>query len=413
MSAIKLSHPTRKIKADIHLPGSKSESNRALILNALTGGKLALQNLSDARDTQHLIELLASKESTIDVLDAGTSMRFITAYYCATNQHKIITGTPRMLQRPIAPLVNALSEMGFDVRYLGEDGFPPLEVVPIKSLDRLDDEVFIEGDVSSQFITALLMIAPFLPNGLKVNFTTALASRPYVEMTLAMLERIGVKHVWASNSVQIAATEVGNHRLAIGADWSAASYWYSIAFLADEAEIMLHGLLDDYTQGDRVVADWMKRFGVLTEFTPQGALIRKVDVEYPKVMKLNFKDNPDLAQTFAAMFAAKGIIATFSGVESLKIKETDRVLALQQELGKMSVRFDYADMYEFYQLKGNFTPPVKPIATYSDHRMAMAFSPLALLAEIAIEDGDVVQKSYPGFWHDLTNAGFEIRLEKA
>ncbi len=408
MSHINLSHPTRIVKADITLPGSKSESNRALILNALTGGKLALNNLSNARDTQQLIKLLASDDETIDVIDAGTSMRFLTAYYCATNQHKIITGTPRMQQRPIAPLVNALSEMGFDVRYLGEEGFPPLEIVPIKSLERLDDEVYIEGNVSSQFITALLLIAPFLPNGLRVNFTTHLASKPYIDMTLTMLECLGVKHVWQGDSVQISHVAIEPREINIGADWSAASYWYSIAFLADEAEITLRGLQDDYTQGDRVVADWMKRFGVLTQFTAEGAVLTKTKVEYPMVMKLNFKDNPDLAQTFAAMFAAKNIICTFSGLDSLKIKETDRVLALQQELRKIGVRFDYSDMYEFYQLKGTYTPSTKPFATYSDHRMAMAFAPLALLGEISLDDASVIDKSYPSFWQHLTQAGFVV-----
>ena len=194
----------------------------------------------------------------------------------------------------------------------------------------------------------------------------------------------------------------------VGADWSAASYWYSIAFLADEAEITLRGLQDDYTQGDRVVADWMKRFGVLTQFTAEGAVLTKTKVEYPMVMKLNFKDNPDLAQTFAAMFAAKNIICTFSGLDSLKIKETDRVLALQQELRKIGVRFDYSDMYEFYQLKGTYTPSTKPFATYSDHRMAMAFAPLALLGEISLDDASVIDKSYPSFWQHLTQAGFVV-----
>lgn len=408
MNHITLSHSTRVVKADITLPGSKSESNRALILNALTGGKLQLYNLSEARDTQQLIKLLASSDETIDVIDAGTSMRFLAAYYCATNQHKVITGTERMQQRPIAPLVNALSEMGFDVRYVGEEGYPPLEIVPIKSLERLDDEVYIEGNVSSQFITALLLIAPFLPNGLKVNFTTKLTSKPYIDMTLTMLESLGVQHQWHTDAVQISNTVIEPKAIHIGADWSAASYWYSIALLADEAEITLRGLKDDYTQGDRVVADWMKRFGMLTEFTTEGAVIRKEVVDCPKVMKLNFKDNPDLAQTFAAMFAAKDIIGTFSGVESLKIKETDRVLALQQELRKIGVRFDYSDMYEFYQLKGTFAPSTKPFATYGDHRMAMAFAPLALFGEISVEDPSVIDKSYPSFWKHLTQAGFTV-----
>jgi len=410
MNAVKISHPTGKINARIAIPGSKSESNRALILNALSGGNLSIQNLSTARDTQNLAALLQSADETVDVLDAGTVMRFLTAYFCATNQHKILTGTERMQKRPIAPLVNALSEMGFDVRYLGEEGFPPIEIVPIKSLEKLDNEVYIEGNVSSQFITALLLIAPFLPNGLRVNFTTALTSKPYVEMTLAMLAHFGVQHTWGHDYIEIAYTPLTDKPYQVGADWSSASYWYSIAFLADEAEIELPNLLDNWNQGDRVMADWMKRFGVVTDFTDSGATIRKVKTEYPAIMKLNFKDSPDLAQTFAAMFAAGNIISTFSGVDSLKIKETDRIKALQQELRKINVRFDYADMYEFYQLKGQFAPPEKPVATYNDHRMAMAFAPLALKGDIVIDDPEVVNKSYPSFWEDLKMAGFVIEL---
>lgn len=404
---MRIFHPTKRINTRIRIPSSKSESNRLLILNALSGNKLQLENLSTARDTQNLIAILSKDEPEVNVLDAGTSMRFLTAYICARNQHKIITGDARMKERPIEPLVNALSEMGFDVRYIEKEGFPPLEIHPI-NLSRIEDEVWIEGNISSQFITALLLIASFLEKGLKIKFTTELTSRSYIEMTLKILEKFGVTHEWEGSSIAIPNSKFQIPNYSIGGDWSSASYWYSIAFLADEAEIFLEGLKDDWIQGDREMADWMKRFGVITEFNSEGALLKKIDVDYPKLMKLNFKNNPDLAQTFAAMFAAKNISSGFSGIDSLKIKETDRIAALKTELQKMNVDFDYAPLYFFYQLRGEFKFPTSPVKTYNDHRMAMSFAPLALLGEIEIENPEVVEKSYPEFWKDLEKAGFEI-----
>ena len=408
MKLVKISHPTKKIVARIRIPGSKSESNRALILNALSGNQLKLENLSTARDTQRLIQLLTSEEKTLDVLDAGSSMRFLTAYYCATNQNKIITGTGRMQQRPLAPLIAALREMGFNIRCLGREGFAPVEIIPVNT-DLIHHEASIEGGISSQFITSLLLIAPFLPGGLKLNFTSELTSKPYIDMTLNMLDHFGVKHQWEGNSITILKTKLTSQGYEVSSDWSSASYWYSIAFAANEAEIFIEGLRDDWNQGDRVMADWMKRFGVTTEFTEEGALLRKVVTEYPKVIKINFKDNPDLAQTFAGLFAAGGVYGTFSGIDSLKLKETDRVAALKTELGKMNIHFEYSEMYEFYQLRGELHLPAAPINTYHDHRMAMSFAPLGMLGPIEIEDPEVVNKSYPGFWDDLSNAGFEIQ----
>lgn len=404
---MKIYHPTKKIQVRLSLPGSKSESNRALILNSLTGNKLTLTNLSTARDTQNLIQILAADETFVNVIDAGTSMRFLTAFYCAANRHKIISGTGRMNQRPIAPLVNALSEMGFDVRYKEQDEFPPLEIHPVNT-SKIEDEVWIEGNVSSQFITALLLIAPFLEKGLRIKFTTALVSRPYVEMTVNMLQQLGVKIDWNENSIAAAPipSSFSTSQFYISSDWSSASYWYSIAFLADEAEIFLEGLDDNYTQGDRIIADWMKRFGVTTEFNSKGALLRKTNISYPKLMKLNFKDNPDIAQTIAVMFAAKNICCTFSGIESLKLKETDRIVAMQTELRKLNVHFDYAPMYDFYQLKGEYKPGAYSFETYNDHRMAMSFAPLALLNPVEILHPEVVNKSYPEFWEHLKLAGF-------
>ncbi len=404
---MRISHPTRKIQTRIKLPSSKSESNRLLILNALAGNKLPIENLSTARDTQNLIRILSQDETEVNVLDAGTSMRFLTAYFCACNRHKILTGDARMKERPIEPLVNALSEMGFDVRYLEKEGFPPLELHPV-NLSKTEDEVWIEGNVSSQFITALLLIAPFLEKGLKIKFTKKLTSRSYIEMTVKILEHFGVAHEWNENSILIHHSPLAIRSYSVGGDWSSASYWYSIAFLADEAEIFLEGLKDDWSQGDREMADWMKRFGVLTEFNSEGALLKKAKVDYPTLMKLNFKNNPDLAQTFAAMFAAKNICCSFSDIDGLKIKETDRISALQTELGKVNVEFGYAPEFFFYRLKGEFQLPVTPIKTYNDHRMAMSFAPLAILGDIEIENPEVVEKSYPEFWKDLEKAGFVL-----
>ncbi len=406
MSSVKISHPTKRINTRIRIPGSKSESNRLLVLNALTGNKLSIENLSTARDTQNLIKVLASADERVNVLDAGTSMRFLTAYYSATNQKKIITGSERMCERPIHPLVNALIDLGFDIRYVGKEGFPPLEICPV-NLSKIENEVSIAGNISSQYITALLLIAPFLEKGLKVNFTTELTSRPYIEMTLGILQQLGMKYDWKNNSVFVSNSSfLTPQSFIVSGDWSSASYWYSIAFLADEAEIFLEGLHDDWSQGDRIMADWMKRFGVLTEFTSEGALLKKSQISYPQLIKLNFIDNPDLAQTFAPLFAAKNIYATFSGIESLKIKETDRVAALQNELKKLNINFDFAPMYDFYQLKGDFKLPATAIKTYDDHRMAMSFATVAMLGEIEIENPDVVNKSYPEFWKDLEKAGF-------
>ncbi len=408
MSTVKISHPTQKIDVHIQIPGSKSESNRLLILNALSGNRLKIENLSTARDTQHLITVLSSTDETVDAIDAGTSMRFLTAYYCATNQHKVITGSARMKQRPVSSLVTALNEMGFDVRYKAKNGFLPIEINPVK-IESISPETSVEGNISSQFISALLLIAPFLPKGLKVNFTTELTSRSYIEMTLKILSHFGVKHEWGESSISIQHSTLNTQQsYYVGGDWSSASYWYSIAFLADKTKIFLEGLKNEWTQGDRVMADWMKRFGVITTFNEQGALLEKIPTTYPHMMKMNFRDNPDLAQTFAVMFAAKNIYATFSGLESLKLKETDRVTALKQELEKLNTRFDFSDMYEFYQLKGEFKISSEPIKTYDDHRMAMSFAPLALTGSIEIEKPEVVEKSYPDFWNDLEKAGFLI-----
>lgn len=410
MSTIRIHHPTGVVKTNILLPGSKSETNRALMLHALSGFSLEIPNASYANDSLIMKRLLQSDELTADVHDAGTCMRFLLAYFCATNKHRILTGSSRMKERPVAPLVDALSELGFDIRYIEREGFLPLEIFPLRDLSKIDNEVYIDSSASSQFVSALMMIAPFLPNGLIIHLTTASASQPYIDMTANMLRAMNIAVAQQNADIAINRVDAGHCKPVqhIGCDWSAASYWYSIAFQAKESDILLESLDDNWLQGDRVVADWMKRFGIVTEFTENGARIVKKEVTYPKMMKLNFRENPDLAQTFAAMFAAQNIYCTFSGIDTLHNKETDRITALQAELNKINVRFDYSDMYEFYQLKGIFTPPTQTMQTYNDHRMAMSFAPLALICPIEIDNPEVVGKSYPGFWNDLSKAGFII-----
>lgn len=411
MSKVRVYHPTGKIHSHVMLPGSKSESNRLLIIQALLHDSSPISNLSNARDTQIMQQALQSNSPLVDVQDAGTCMRFLLAYYCVTNQRKTITGTARMMERPIAPLVQALSEIGFDVRFGDKEGFVSIEIFPIRDINRLSDEVYIESNISSQFVSALMMIAPFLPNGLKIHFTTPTTSLPYLEMTEQMLSQVGVKLTMTSDSIAIQhlhKSEIVIREPKVNSDWSSASYWYSIAFLAKEADVFLVGIRDNWMQGDRIIADWMKRFGVLTEFTVDGAWLRKVPVDFPKMMKLNFKDNPDLAQTLAVMFASANVYATFSGIESLRVKETDRIEALQHELAKINVRFDFSDMYDFYQLKGEFRIPDAEVETYHDHRMAMSFAALGALAPVTIHNPDVVFKSYPDFWNQLHQAGFQL-----
>lgn len=409
MSRLRLSHPSRKLHARVQVPASKSESNRLLILQALAGRSLSISNLSTARDTALLSRLLSEPSPLADVNDAGTAMRFLTACFAALNKEVMVTGSARMQQRPIGPLVTALSEIGFDVRYAGEEGYPPVQIVPLKSFAHLDNEVHISAQQSSQFVTALLLIAAFLPNGLTVHLQGAVSSAPYIEMTLQLLQHFGIAHSRQQQSITIAPGKIHDNPYTVGGDWSAASYWYAMAFLADEAEIFIEHLRDDWTQGDRIMADWMKRFGVETAFSAEGATLRKKAVNYPRMMKMNFSDNPDLAQTFAAMFAAANVYATFSGIESLRIKETDRIAALQSELAKAGVQFSFSEMYDFYQLKGTFQPPAEPVATYNDHRMAMAFATWSLLAPVTIQQPEVVEKSYPAFWSELQKAGFEVK----
>lgn len=402
---------TRQIWGEVKLPLSKSESNRLLIIQALSKGSVNDENLSEARDTMLLHTVLVSEDQEINIQDAGTAMRFLTAYYCATGQHKVLTGSARMCERPIGILVEALREIGFDIKYLKKEGYPPLEITP-SDISAIKNEVHIAGNISSQYISALLMIAPVLPHGLAVYFTTDISSRPYIDMTLDLLSRGGITYEWAGSHIYIANQKFKEATLSPSADWSAAGYWFSMAALADKSEFKLKGLTFDTAQGDKVIAKWCEIFGVKINQEPDGLLLHSNNPAHHNNPTnsdplFDFTDYPDLAQTMIVLCAAKNMKATFTGLDSLRIKETDRIAALQNELLKFGVKLhEIGD--GIFGLDGTFSRSHQIIETYDDHRMAMAFAPLALLGSITIENPGTVEKSYPDFWDEMQNVGFQI-----
>lgn len=399
------------------MASSKSESNRALIIDALTGFQCDLKNLSTARDTQTMIRLLKSTEATADVLDAGTTMRFLTAYFSVSGQQKTMTGTPRMCERPIGILVDALRTLGASITYLQKDGYPPLQLNGFTA--SATQRVQIRGDVSSQYISALLMIAPTLPNGLTLELTGAIGSRPYIEMTLEQMIYFGadVQADWEAKTITVAPKPYTPRPYAIESDWSGASYWYSVAALAqdDTAQITLLGLKAQSLQGDSAIVAIMRALGVESTFVEEGVQLTKITAQ--ESLEWDFTDCPDLAQTVAVCAAMKGIPLQLTGIESLKIKETDRVAALQAELQKLGaelVELETNHRYEVRQREGGIHPVPAVIKTYDDHRMAMAFAPVAMREEVIVEEPGVVAKSYPSFWDDMARvAGVTFMQEIA
>jgi len=408
---------TKNINTEIQLTGSKSECNRALIISALSNKVVKVENLSNAADTVTLNGILNNLEEelkveieesqTVDVGPAGTAMRFLSAYLSAKNGNFLLTGTERMKQRPIGILAEALKTIGADISYAENDGFPPLNIVG--PLNQKTAEVKIKGDVSSQYISALLMIAPSLPQGLILEIEGELTSKPYVDMTLDMLAEVGIEHSWSGNSISIKPQTFKAGTLVVEPDWSAASYWYSIAALADEAKISLPALKEKSLQGDSRIQKIMKIFGIATEKTETGISISNLGLSLEINDVLDLKTCPDLAQTIIVIAAALGRNMSFTGLETLKIKETDRIAALQNELAKIGVSLTENNLVYTLNTDELRFPEKITIATYEDHRMAMAFAPLALLIdEVEIEEMHVVEKSYPYFWEDLKKAGFSV-----
>lgn len=398
--------PTASLRGTVHhLPSSKSISNRALILHALTGKKGLLHNLSDANDTVVMQRLLSKNDETLNVEDAGTVMRFLTAYSAIGGQTKILTGTNRMKERPIGILVDALRLLGAEISYLEKEGYPPLKISSFKS--QIANKVSVKGDVSSQFISALMMIAPSLPQGLTIELTGKIGSRPYIEMTASLMRTFGARVLFESNQIEISHQDLTLHQLTIEGDWSAASYWFAFVALSKEAEIMLPSMALRSLQGDRVIVDMMENLGVSCE--PRGNTLFLQKKDHRNDFSWDFTDCPDLAQTIAVVCAAKGINATFTGLESLRIKETDRIKALQNELQKINASLE-EESGSWKLVPSKILPKNIQVQTYHDHRMAMAFAPLATLMTVSIEEPSVTRKSYPKFWDDLRSVGFQLLM---
>ncbi len=386
-----------------HLPASKSISNRVLILDALAGNKSTIHNLSDANDTQLMLKLVRSAEKTIDVEDAGTTMRFLTALFSITNQNKILTGTARMQERPIGILVDALRALGGEIDYLSQQGYPPLETKQFSG--QKTSTLPIRGDISSQFISALMMIAPTLPNGLVLTLEGKVGSRPYIEMTAALMREFGATCDVREREVSIPKGSYHPIDFTVESDWSATSYWFSFAALAHEANIRLPRLFPVSLQGDSAIVRIMESLGIQSNRDADLLTLQKTSTK--KDLAWDFTHCPDLAQTVAVVCAATGIEGHFTGLESLRIKETDRIAALQTELRKIG-----ADLVEqtnsWTLLPSAQLPASATFSTYKDHRMAMAFAPLATLMDVVIENPSVVRKSYPRFWDDMKLTGFIV-----
>ena len=407
MMQIKVTAPA-KIHTTIQLPSSKSISNRALIINALGNGTHHPENLSDCDDTQVMIRALNDDKETIDIMAAGTAMRFLTAYLSVTPGTRIITGTERMQQRPIQVLVNALRELGADIEYVANDGFPPLRIT---GRELRKDTISLPGNVSSQYISALLMIAPVLTNGLTIRLTGDIISRPYINLTLQLMNDFGVRAEWTDDHrLKVEPQAYHSTPFYVESDWSAASYWYQIVALSKEAEVTLPGLFKDSYQGDSQVAGIFRSLGVETIYKDKTVILKKNGKSVER-LDYDFINQPDLAQTFVVTWALLNIPFRFSGLQSLKIKETDRMAALITEMRKLGYILHETDGSVLSWEGERCTTEEHPaIDTYEDHRMAMAFAPTCLaLPEILINNPQVVSKSYPRYWEDLRQAGFIIK----
>ncbi|MBP6662499.1 MAG: 3-phosphoshikimate 1-carboxyvinyltransferase [Paludibacter sp.] len=386
------------LAAQISLPASKSISNRALILDALSYSPYDIENLADCDDTNVLVSALDSNSTTFDIGAAGTTMRFLTAFLSKTVGEWVITGSERMKQRPIKLLVDALNGLGARIEYLENDGYPPLKIV---GSALVGGEIHLKGNVSSQYISALMMIAPCMLKGLKIVLEGKIISKPYINMTMQMMDEYGIDVDFLGNVIQIEPQEYQPIPYKVESDWSAASYWYEILSLVGKGGVFLKGLGENSYQGDSKVADLFEQLGVKTTYMEDGVLLSP-NGELTTRMEYDFTDEPDLTQTFAVTCCLKGIPFKFSGLETLKIKETDRIAALINELAKLGyVVYEPAESQLAWD--GARCEPASPIsiATYHDHRMAMAFAPAALVTPIIVENPQVVTKSYPGFWDDF------------
>ena len=392
------------------ITGSKSESNRCLLLKALFND-ITIENLSNSDDTELMKNALSSDHSLIDIHHAGTAMRFLTAYFATQNGRKIIlTGSSRMKERPIRILVDALRDLGAKIEYSENEGFPPLK---IQGQEFLKSEVFLKANVSSQYISALLLIAPSLKNGLNLHLDGKITSIPYIEMTLALLREVGIKTSFESNKIKVFPYERHNSKtLIVESDWSSASYFYSIVSLSSVGtKINISSYKENSLQGDAILSEIYNNLGVSSKFNNSVLTIEKVSDDLPKSLELDLSNTPDIAQTIAISCLGLKINCNLTGLHTLKIKETDRLLALKNEIKKLGTNIEISNN----SLEINSPKPLLKnveIKTYNDHRMAMSFAPLMLRTDIYINDANVVSKSYPNFWNDLEKLGLNLAVQK-
>lgn len=405
-----------RLQHTAQLPASKSISNRALIIHALSGGRILPENLSDCDDTEVIVSALKDNPYEINIKAAGTAMRFMTAYLAVKNgEEHILTGTERMKHRPIGVLVDALRFLGADISYVGEEGFPPLLIRGKKLKGGILE---VPGNISSQYISALLMIGPVLKKGLTLRLTGDIISRPYVDLTLWTMREFGADAEWSDfETIEVRPQPYHERAYYIENDWSAASYWYEIVALSKEPEVSvrLEGLMDGSKQGDSSVRYLFSLLGVKSQFkTTQQGIPTIITLKHsgrcvPR-LEYDFINSPDLAQTFVVTCALLDVPFHFQGLSTLKIKETDRIEALKKEMRKLGYVIQDVDGCELIWDGTRCEPALQDgIDTYEDHRMALAFAPAALrIDSLRINNPQVVTKSYPHFWNDLQNAGFEV-----
>ena len=382
----KISHPSKIVNCDIDLPSSKSISNRLLIIQSLCKENFMIENLSDSDDTKNLELALNSKSNLIDVGSAGTTFRFLTSYLSTlVGEEFILTGSERMKERPIKELVDSLKELDAQIVYIEEENFPPLK---IKGAKLKSKKIKIDGSVSSQFISSILLVSPTIKGGLELEINGDLVSKPYVLMTLKLMSEFGINWDWTENKIKIVEQNYLSKNYKVESDWSAATFWFQIASLSDHCNIKLNGLSETSIQGDIEVRNFFKNLGVESEFANNQLILTKIPAgTFPE--KVDLIETPDIYQSLKCTLFAKRISTEISGIQTLKDKETNRISAVENELRKLHQS--------------------KKIETYNDHRMAMSFAPLCLkYGELQINNAEVVSKSYPNFWQDLKKGGFKI-----
>lgn len=406
----KLHRIDRIISGEIQISGSKSETNRLLLLQQLYPN-LDVLNISESDDSVCMKRALETTSNLIDVGHAGTAMRFLTAYYAVQDGREVVlTGSERMQERPIYLLVEALNSIGANISYQNQEGYPPLK---IKGVSDLAHKIKIDSSVSSQYISALLLVAPSLKKGLEIELEGVRTSLPYIKMTIALLQKIGVEVVVEQDFIKVFPWfKIDNQRVVVESDWSSASYWYSIVALSNEGvSVRLSTFREDSFQGDIRLVELFRDLGVVTHFENDSIVLVKCKKIEKKEIEVNLLNNPDLAQTLLVACLGLGIPCTIYGLHTLKIKETDRLVALQREVSKFGEYLLITnDSLHFVPSNAKKDFDFIKIDTYQDHRMAMSFAPLALRYNLIIKDMEVVSKSYPNFWTDIENAGFIVRL---